>query len=72
MLGNTTVGLRETSICKSSGHEEQHGSSLQSGWIVNAVACEEAWASNPGWYRVQMVRMETNDNGSGMMTTDSF
>ena len=45
--------IREkTSICKSSGHEEQHCRFLHetSGWIANTVACEEAWASNPGWY----------------------
>ena len=53
MLGNTTVGTRETSIRKSSGHEEQHRRSLHetSGWVANTVACEEAWASNPGWYK---------------------
>ena len=44
MLGNTTVDTRETSICKSSGHEAQTCRSLHetSGWIANTVACEEA------------------------------
>ena len=58
MLGNTTVGTRERSIRKSSGHDEQHSRSLHetSGWIANTVACEEARASNPGFF--QMVRME--------------
>ena len=52
MFDNTTLGTRETSIRESSGHEEQHCRSLHktSGWIANTVACEEAWASNPGWY----------------------
>ena len=54
MLGNTTVGTRETSICKSSGHEEQHCRSLHetSGWIANAVARKESWTSTPGWYEL--------------------
>ena len=53
MLVNTAVDTGETSICKSSGHEEQHSRSLHEtpGWIANTDACEEAWASNPGWYR---------------------
>ena len=53
MLGSTTMGTSKTSICKSSGHEKQHSRSLHetSGLIANAVACEEVWASNPGWYR---------------------
>ena len=40
-------------IRKSSGHEEQHRRSLHetSGWIANTIACEEAWASNPRWYK---------------------
>ena len=52
MLGNTTVDTRETSICESSGHEEQHCRSPHetSGWIANTVACEVTWTSNSGWY----------------------
>ena len=40
---NTTVDTRETSICESSGHEDQHCRSLHetSGWIANTVAHEE-------------------------------
>ena len=52
MLGNTLVDTRETSICESSGHEEQHCRSLHetSGWIANAFARREIWTSNLGWY----------------------
>ena len=53
MLGNTTMGTSKTSVCKSSGHQEQHSRSLHEtfGRIANTVTYEEAWASNPGWYR---------------------
>ena len=49
MLGNTTVGTRQTSIRKSSGHKEQHCRSPHEtpGWIANTVT----WASTPGWYK---------------------
>ena len=52
MLGNTAMDRISTSFCKLSGHAE-HSRSLHetSGWIANTVTCEEAWASNPGWYR---------------------
>ena len=52
MLGCATVDTRETSVCKSSGHEEQHSRSLHetSGWTENAVARKETWTSNPGRY----------------------
>ena len=53
-----TVDARETSICESNGHEEQHCRSLHetSGWIANTIICEEAWASNPGWYEWRRLR----------------
>ena len=53
MLCNTTVDTRETFVGESSGHERQHCRSLHetSGWTENTVACEETWASNPGWYK---------------------
>ena len=53
---------RETSVCESSGHEEQHCRSLHetSGWIANTVAREETWTSNLGWYE-RMVRMGTTE-----------
>ena len=49
---NTTGYSRETSICESSGREEQHCRTLYetSGWSANAVARKETWTSNPGWY----------------------
>ena len=62
MLGNTTVGTRETSIRESRGYQEQHSRSLHetSGWIT--VACEEAWASNSEWNKWYKW-YEWNDNG---------
>ena len=49
---NTTVDTRETFVGESSGQEEQHCRSLHetSGWIANAVARQETWTANPGWY----------------------
>ena len=58
---NTTVDTRETSICESSGHEDQHCRSLHetSEWIANTLAREETWTSNLGWYdMLQMVTTE--------------
>ena len=43
-----------------------------SGWIATTVACEEARASNPGWYRWYVCTNGTNDNGWEVMTTASF
>ena len=46
------IEIRCLAIQQSSGHEVQHCRSLHetSGWIANTAACEETWASNPGWY----------------------
>ena len=64
-LAIQTVDTRETSICKSSGHEEQHCRSLHevSGWIANTVVCEEAWASNSWMVRTEILNIASSRGG---------
>ena len=74
MACNITVDTGETSICESSGHEEQYCRSLHetSGWTGNAVARKETWTSNPGrydWY--ERGRLRNGDDGELLNSASS-
>ena len=62
---NTTVDTRETSVCGSSGHKDQHCRFLHetSEWIANTVAREEVWTFKHAWYeKSQRGRLRNGDD----------